>query len=116
MITQTELDQFCGSDEVYQHWLNAFVYSDGVRYLVEKARAYWLLDAIGSYQPQLLSDPMLQKLQIWTLKVVNRKGTLTCEKDSDVVVVSQKIPYTDFPLSEVSLFLIDGVLILPSEY
>jgi hypothetical protein len=116
MITQQELDQFCGSGEVYQHWLKAFVYSDGVKYLVEKARAFWLLDAIGSYQPQLLSDPMLQKLQIWTLTVEGKKGRLVCEKDSDIVVVSQKIPYTDFPLPEISLFLVEGVLLLPSEY
>jgi len=28
----------------------------------------------------------------------------------------EKIPYTDFPPGEVKLYLIDGVILLPSEY
>jgi hypothetical protein len=33
-----------------------------------------------------------------------------------ILVVKQKIPYTNFPLDEVKMYLIDGVILLPSEY
>lgn len=117
MITQSQLDQFSGSDEIYSHWLKAFVYTDGVKFLADNANAYWLLDAIASHQTQkLLSDPMLKDFQIWILAVDGRKARLVCEKDDNIRVVTQDIVNTDFPLKLVKLYLVNKVLMLPSEY
>ena len=111
-MEQIELEQFTGTENYYKHWLG-FNYTDGVKYLAEKAKAYWLLDAIGSYQPKFKSIPF----QIWELVVKNDKGVLTMKEDTNSpILVSQKIPYTDFPLDNVKVWLIDGVAILPSEY
>ena len=41
----------------------------------------------------------------------------TMQEDSDQpVLVRQEIEYSDFPLDKIELWLIDGVLLLKSEY
>jgi len=93
------------------------VYTDGIQYLADFGAAYWLLDAIASYQPQILKDPLLQQFQHWKLTVnADHTAQLVCERDTDDVVVTQDIPFTDFPLDELRLYLVTGVLMLPSEY
>jgi len=118
MLTQSDLNQFCGSEKSYKHFLKRFTYTEGVKYLADRADAHWIIDAIASYQPQLLRDPMLRDFQAWKLTVNsdNKTAKLTCEKDTDVVMVTQDIPYTDFPLPEVRLYLCAKVLMLTSEY
>lgn len=116
MLTQADLAQFSGTTRYYQHWLRRFVYTDGVHYVAETGGAYWLIDAIASYQPKLFTDPMLQQFQHWKLKVNNQKAQLVCERDTDDVVLTQDIEFTDFPLDEIRFYLVAGVLMLPSEY
>lgn len=85
-------------------------YTDGVQFLAEKAGAYWLLDVIASYRRP-------EHFQIWTLDVKGKKGVVEMKEDTnEPVLVRQEIEYTDFPLDTIQLYLIDGVLILPSEY
>ena len=103
------LANFTGTEHYYQHFPGC-KYTDGVKYLAETAGCYWLLDVIFSYRRK---DPF----QIWTLVVKDKKAVVTMKEDSDTpVLIKQEIEYTDFPLDEISLWLIDGVLILPSEY
>lgn len=116
MLTKADLAQFTGTTRYYQHWLRQIVFTDGVHYVAETGGAYWLIDAIASYQPKLLTDPMLQQFQHWKLKVNNQKAQLACERDSDDVVLTQNIEFTDFPLNEIRFYLVAGVLMLPSEY
>ena len=94
------------------------MYTDGVYHVAETGGAYWLIDAIASYQPKLLKDTMLQEFQHWILKVDldNQKAQLICERDSNDVVLTQDIEFTDFPLESVNFYLTQGVLLLPSEY
>ena len=101
------------SDQNYKNELLHFVYTSGVKTMWEMCGehgAYWLLIAIASYRKK-------QPFQIWTLEVENSKAVLTMKEDTgQPVLVRQEIPYTDFPLDKMVLWLIDGVLILPSEY
>jgi len=56
--------------------------------------------------------------QLWAL-AVNEDNTafLTCREDSDMpVIYEQKYEYTDFPVGTWKMYLIDGVLMVPSEY
>lgn len=119
MTTKTlNLQQFTGSETIYRHWLG-ILYTEGVKYLAEEAGAYWLIDAIASWQPspQVKQDPMLQEIQFWKLRVnPDNSAVLTCERDSDDVALTQEIEFTDFPLEEVRLYLSNRVLMLPSEY
>jgi len=96
------------------------VLTDGALYLAEKAGAYWLMDIIGSYQKQCQSDEMLREMQFWTLKVKDGEGVVTCERDSNDIAITQEIPFTDFPLDEIKLYVCESgenmVVMLPSEY
>ena len=110
-ITESDLSQFIGTVNYHRHWLGG-VYTDGVQYLAEQVGAYWLIDAIFSYRRR-------ESFQIWTLKknADDNGAVLTMQEDTgEPIKVRQKIPYTDFPLDQISLYLIDGVLLLTSEY
>ena len=119
MTTKTlNLEQFTGTERYYKHWLG-ILYTDGVKYLAEEAGAYWLIDAIASWQasPKVKRDRMLQRIQFWKLRVnPDNSAVLVCERDSDDVALTQEIEYTDFPLESVTLYLSECVLMLPSEY
>ena len=113
---QSGLAQFHGTENWYKHWLG-LLYTDGIKYLAEEAKCYWLIDAIASYQTKkFLQDEELRDFQIWRLEVKDNAGTLICERDTDNEVLTQKIPYTNFPLAEIKLYLSQKVLMLPSEY
>lgn len=117
-LTEADLAQFTGTSTYYQHSLGVH-YTDGVYYLAEHGGAYWLIDAIASWQidPRVNQDPMLRQIQFWKLTVNDdQSALLVCERDEGDVMVSQEIPFTDFPLKEVRLYFQNGVLLLPSEY
>jgi len=116
------LAQFYGGDELYRHMLG-IRYTTGVRYLAERAGAYWLIDAIASYQSgrKVRNNRRLQEFQLWELTVdlAARSCVLTCKEDSgehEKPVITQEIEYTDFPLDYIKLYMEDGVLLLPSEH
>ncbi|MBD6621164.1 hypothetical protein FNW02_37085 [Komarekiella sp. 'clone 1'] len=111
-----DLERYTGSEVVYRRSLGMLRYTEKVKYLAQATQCYWLLDAIGSYQHRLQSNPRLQEFQVWRLVVENESGVLICEEDTDIEVLRQKIPYTDFPLTEITLYLTQKVLMLPSEY
>jgi hypothetical protein len=120
------LGQFTGTLNYWRQPRHPFKYTDGVKFLAERGRAYWLLDAISSWQLEssIRRDESLAEYQFWTLTVRDDgSALLTCERDQDDIVIEQKIPFTDFPLKEIRLYLVGmnwyrdgGVLMLPSEY
>jgi len=118
-LTQSELDGFTGTENYYRSFLN-LKFTDGVKYMAEKAGAYWLIDAIASHQfnVNIQKNQRLQDFQVWTLDVSPGKtAVLSCREDSGYpAVINQKIPYTDFPMAKIQLWVENGVLILPSEH
>jgi len=100
-----------------------FVYTDGIKFLLEAAECYWLLDAIFSYR-------RIEDFQIWKLEVFSDKtAVLSMKEDTNCpLLVEQKIHYTTFPLGEIEVWAIndhcreDGttgnrvVLMLKTEY
>jgi hypothetical protein len=116
-LTQAELDQFIGSEHWYRHAINRKVlYTDGAKYLAERAGAFWLLDEIALIQPY---DKRVaaEEFQVWKLSVrPDRTATLVCEDGDYNVVYTKEIPFTDFPLDEVTLWFANDVIYLPSEH
>ena len=111
-----ELNQFTGSTILYKHWLG-LKYTEGIKYLADSTNCYWLLDAIASHQTKkFLSNPNLREFQIWYLQVKENSGILICEWDTNQEVLRQEVLYTDFPLPNIKLYLVEKVLMLPSEY
>lgn len=115
MSLESDLKQFTGTEQYHRHLFGKF--TDGVNYLADKAGAYWLIDVVMSYRMNKKTRGV--NFQVWELQK-NKTGNgcvVTMKEDSDKpVIISQKIGFTDFPLDYIKLFLIDGILLLPSEY
>jgi hypothetical protein len=54
---------------------------------------------------------------VWTLRVrSDQKATLSCEDGNGKTVFAKEIEYTDFPVSEITLWFADNTIYLPSEH
>ena len=112
-----QLSQFTGSEQFFG-FPPFLILSEGVRFLIENADCYWLLNIIGSYQPDCRKDRMLRDMQFWTIRknkqpekyppftlgaVLNSKqkrvpyATVVCERDTGNVAFTQDVNSTDFP-------------------
>ena len=114
---QAELAQFTGTEQYYVNALyREMNYTDGIKHLVTTVSAYWLLDIIGTE-----CFPR-QKSGEWDSFVAIHLVVEACAmkiriQDGNYNPYEQKnIPHTDFPTGEWVIWLIDGVLLLPSEY
>jgi hypothetical protein len=112
----SDLQQFTGTENWYRHPLNRSVlFTDGVRFVADRAGAYWLLDEIAlaqRFQPRIRTEAF----QVWRLVVDGQSATLICEDGNEQAVFSKRILYTDFPAPGVTIWCADQVLLLPSEY
>jgi len=110
------LRTFVGTTAYHRHW-SGLRYTDGVKFLVEKAKAYWLLDLIASWQLEALCDEWLREFQLWELFVrADRTATAVCSRDSEDVAFRQEIKSTDFPLDYLKVYVERGVVLLPFEH
>ena len=123
---ERSLKHFTGTENYYGYRLFAGpvigTYTDGVKFLEDECGAYWLIDAIFSYQyGKIKKEPF----QVWTLnKCVYKTGKragqeywkLEGQDGNNNVIAKQIIEFSDFPLDEIKLYLINRVLLLPSEY
>lgn len=108
---------FTGSEEYYRYPLvRGHVFTEGVKYVADKAGAFWLLDAIFSHQ----IDPKAQaeEFQVWTLtKLPNDTATLVMtDGNSKDPIIRQDITFTDFPQETMVMWLVNKTLYLPSEH
>ena len=117
---QSELKHFRGTTIYYKHLFpgkSPILLTEGCNYIREQCHAYWLFDAILSYQ----GDSRLKGVgfQVWDLQLQEKDLTwlLTCREDrGKPSIIKQVIPYSDFPLQKITIWVIDGVALLPSEY
>jgi hypothetical protein len=112
---KADLAMHTGTTRWFRHWSRRFTYTEGVQYLAEKAGAYWLIDLVASWCPH----PSIkgEEFVLWTLSVKpDRTAVATADDGNGRELVRQDIPWTDFPLDEVRLYLTDDTLLLPSEY
>src|SRR6266545_2852011 len=68
---EDELRQFIGTERYYRHF-TGMLYTDGIRYLADRAGCYWLIDVVASYQSELRAFPF----QGWDLTVFPNKSAL----------------------------------------
>jgi len=121
-ILREQLAQFTGSETFTRHaLLPRMIITEGVRWLADNAQSHWWTDVIASYQH--LPHVSVEHFQAWRLSVdlTTHAAVITMtDGNSDTPMVQQLIDYTDFPLAEITLWLIAQgehvVLMLPSEY
>ena len=114
MVSRADLDQFIGSESFYEQVMvdgSTLVLTEGCHFIRETYSAYWLFDLIGSYQYKLLEEPF----QVWKLVKYRYEAVISCEDGNGNILVSQQIPFTDFPF-DITIWLVEGTCLLPSEY
>jgi hypothetical protein len=117
---KSTLDEFHGTTQYHKHLYPgrpAIMITDGCKFIRDDLKAYWLFDAILSYQNDLRKRNV--NFQVWELKQLRKdlSWLLTCREDKGLkLVVSQRIEYSDFPLDYIKIWVIDKVVLLPSEY
>ena len=115
-----ELPNFYGT-EAYHRWsalFRTFALTDGAQYIAEACGAYWLMDAIASYQQSYKGeDFVVAKL---TKATASNGWLLRLEDGNDGLLADQLIEFSDFPLDEITLYVVRQddlwVILLPSEY
>lgn len=100
-------------DTYYTNPLYSMKYTLGVKEFASEMRAYWLVDLIGIYYTK---DIATRPFLIVTVDVTGNSAVITFKEDTYAPVIATKeIDYTDLPVS-VRFYLIDGILLFPSEY
>src|SRR5665647_1898550 len=113
------LRQFRGTEKYHKHLFpgkSPIILTDGCDFVREHMNAYWLFDAILSYQYEKILRHI--NFQLWELRQSKKdlSWLLTCREDSNLKpLISQVIEFSDFPLDYIKLYLIQGIALLPSE-
>ena len=115
-LTKAELAKFTGSEVWYRHGIvRDVLFTDGAKYVADAGGAYWLLDEIALAQ-RYKAKVAAEEFQVWTLKVKGSAATLTCDDGNGNAVYQKRIPFSDFPLDEISLYFCNKTILLPTEY
>lgn len=115
-LTQSDLAYFTGTEQLWRHSLiRRICYTDGARHVAQAGEAWWLLDRVAC--AQLEARYAEQSFQVWALTVHDDQSAhLVCTDGNGNVVSTERIAFTDFPLREITLYVTDNTILLPSEY
>lgn len=108
-----ELDSFCGTENFYSTVGLKLSYTDGVKYLAEKCKAYWLITDINAVVGTILKHHEIIFIQ---LTKVNKIATVMYTDGNENILFSQSYTYTDFILDSINLMYQNKVLCLFSEW
>jgi hypothetical protein len=114
------LREFRGTEKYHRHLFpgkSKIDLTDGCDFVRTHMNAFWLFDAILSYQCEKILREV--NFQIWELRQSKKdlSWLLTCREDSDKKpLITQTIEFSDFPIEGIKIWLIDKVALLPSEY
>jgi hypothetical protein len=100
------LENFTGSQNLYfrETSTGRIEYTDGI-YFLQQNGCLWMIDAIASYQTQQFKSA--DDRQFWKLRVdlETHSAKLVCDDGNGNVRVTQEIEFTDFPLSELNIYV-----------
>lgn len=112
------LSQFNGTFEYHPYrFLNLkpdYLLTDGVNYLINSCDCHWLVDYLLSVQS--LPAVASASFQSWKLSLIENKWVIGATDGNNNRIYSGIIDSSDFPLNGITIWIIDGVILLPSEY
>ena len=76
---KAQMQQYTGTTKYHKLTLTPLLATDGVKMMAEKTSAFWLIDAIGSYQFKTRIKALA--IQFWTLEVKDNAAVLYCVED-----------------------------------
>lgn len=109
-----ELNFFVGCEIEDMVKYGVSILTTGAQYVAKECCAYWLLDIINSVQ--LIKKVKAEYFQVYDLEVKDNTAKVIVTDGNNNVLYKQNIPYTDFPLDKVTLWRVNGTIMLPGEY
>ena len=116
-LRQDRSQRTLGTNQYWKH-LFGLVYTDGVKAHADIAEAYWLIDAVASYQMDIAKFQNEHGgFVLWKLEVKDGSAVLTASRDSgEEPFIMQDIEFTDHPEGEWDFWQEGKVLIIPEEH
>ena len=116
-LRQDRSQRTLGTNQYWKH-LFGLVYTDGVKAHADIAEAYWLIDAVASYQMDIAKFQNEHGgFVLWKLEVKDGSAVLTASRDSgEEPLIKQDIEFTDHPEGEWDFWQEGKVLIIPEEH
>ena len=112
----TQLTQFIGTTGYYRI-SRRHLLTDGTKYLAEKGECFWMMDAVASHLCEIGTEDWFVLIRV---QVSEGRAVMVYEDGNGLEHARQAIPYTDIPLSEITLYAcwnqVHWVIMLPSEY
>ena len=110
------LSQFTGTSAYYRI-SRRHLLTDGTKYLAEKGACFWMMDAVASHLCEIGTEDWFVLIR---MQVSEGRAEMIYEDGNGHEHARQAIPYTDFALSEITLYACwdqeHWVIMLPSEY
>ncbi|MCG2462077.1 hypothetical protein K8352_15060 [Flavobacteriaceae bacterium F89] len=118
---KSELGSFHGSVTIYKIPLLGTYYTDGIKYLAETAKCFWLVTDVSVIAKSLNDRSPFITIDVQTLSweekdLIGYEAIITYSDGNGHILETQKYHLTDFPLDSLRLFFVDNTLLLPSEY
>ena len=86
--------------------------TDGANYIRKHCGAFWLFDLI-TQQTYHIDKSYIIRLN--NIKDYEYKFNVH-DWETDEIIYQQEIPFSDFPLKQLKLYVLNGICLLPSEY
>jgi hypothetical protein len=112
----SQLNYFNGTEKYYRI-SRRHLLTDGTKYLAEKAECIWMMDAIASHLTEIGTEDWFVQVR---MTLDGNRATMIYEDGNGKEHARQEIPFTDFPLDQITLYACwdteHWVIMLPSEY
>ena len=111
---RADLVAFIGTENWHRHTLNRhMLVTDGVKYFAETAGCYWFLDIVAT---EIFRIQATHPFLVIDLDVNDGKADIRVSDGNDATLFTRHIHFTDAPAGNWRFYLIDKVMLLPSEY
>ena len=118
---EENLQQFCGSSQFFKLPLTQTRFTEGIRYLAEKASCFWLVTDASVIAKSLMDKSYFITIDFKRLSKAEQQlkgceAILTYGDGNDTILEIHRYNVTDFRLDALRLYFINDTLMLPSEY
>ena len=97
----SQLSMFTGSDNYYR-LCRRHLLTDGTKYVAETASAFWMMDAVASHLCEIGTEDWFVMVRV---SITEIRTLLVYEDGNDHEHARQEIPYRNFPLDSVTLYV-----------
>ncbi|WP_066224967.1 DUF6876 family protein [Formosa haliotis] len=118
---KANLNQFTGSMRCYKMTLSNSVITEGIKYLAEKGKCFWLISDASIVAKKLIDKSHFITIDFKRLSETEQKrqgyeAHVVYSDGNDNILETQTYRVTDFPLKKIRLYFVNNTLMLPSEY